>query len=133
MPSPTLPPSEATDALSPAGDHEAVLDLCLKLLNKHLREDICDIRDSGLGNNMDIPDLSARIARAVPDELRQACLFWPIHLMASSYVSEPVSVTLLEFCTCHLLHWLEVLSLLGELFSARKHLPGVVAWSQVSV
>jgi hypothetical protein len=132
MPSPTCPPSEVADALSPAGDHEAVLDRCLKLLNEHLHQDICDIRDSGLGNT-DIPDLSARIARALPDAVRQACLLWPVHLMATSCVSETVSVALLEFCTHHLLHWLEVLSLLGELSSARERLPDIMAWSQVSI
>jgi WD40 repeat protein len=33
----------------------------------------------------------------------------------------------------HLLHWLEVLSLLGELMPAEGHLPKMIAWCQVNV
>jgi hypothetical protein len=118
--------------ISPGGNHEAVLYRCLLLLNKHLRQDICEIRNPGLAN-VDVPDLPARIARSVPEAVRYACVAWPVHLAGSGSLSGTVSAALLDFCTKHLLHWLEVLSLLGELSSAGNHLPKIIAWCQVSV
>jgi hypothetical protein len=120
------------DMVDPAETHRDLLDFCLGLLNHHLREDICDIRNPGLAN-ADVPDLPARIARSVPETVRYACESWPMHLMGSGSVSGTVSAPLLEFCTEHVLHWLEVLSLLGELSYAGNHLPKVIAWCQVSL
>jgi hypothetical protein len=119
-------------AISIGEDHESLLDCCLSLLNKDLRQDMCDIRNPGLAN-ADVPDLRARMARAVPEALRYACLWWPVHLIAIGSISAIVSTTLREFCRTHLFHWLEVLSLLGELSSAGKHLDRIMQWCQVSV
>jgi hypothetical protein len=116
----------------PADLHETLLERCLSLLNEHLRRDMCEIRDPGLANT-DVPDLPARIARCVPEAVRYACVSWPVHLAASDTVSETMSTGLLDLCTNHLLHWLEVLSLLGELSSAGKHLPKMIAWCEVSI
>jgi hypothetical protein len=117
--------------MDPADSHHDLLERCLGLLNNHLREDICDIRNPGL-TNADVPDLPARMARSVPEAVRYACVSWPIHLLACDSVSGTVSAALLDFCTKHLLHWLEVLSLLEELSSAGKHLPKIIAWCEVS-
>jgi WD40 repeat protein len=118
--------------VSPADYHEALLDRCLSLLNEHLRQDICEIRNPGLAN-ADVPDLPARIGRSVTEALRYACVSWPVHLVGSSSLSGTVSAALLDFCAKHLLHWLEVLSLLGELMPAEGHLPKMIAWCQVNV
>jgi hypothetical protein len=116
---------------SPANNHYALLNRCLSLLNEHLCQDICDIRNPGIAN-ADVPDLPARIARSVPEAVRYACVSWTVHLAASDSVSGTVSTALLDFCTGHLLHWLEVLSLLGRLSAAGK-LPGIMKWCQVSM
>jgi hypothetical protein len=118
--------------VSPPDHHEALLYGCLSLLNEHLRQDICEIRNPGLAN-ADVPDLPARISRSVTEAVRYACVSWPTHLIASGSVSGTVSAALLDFCTEHLLHWLEVLSLLGELSSAGNHVPKVITWCQVSL
>jgi hypothetical protein len=118
--------------VSPRNDHEALLNRCLSLLNEHLRQDICEIRNPGLAN-ADVPDLPARIARSVPEAVRYACVAWPVHLAGSGSLSGKVSAALLHFCTEHLLHWLEALSLLEELYSAHYHLQKVVAWCRVSL
>jgi hypothetical protein len=120
------------DMVDPAENHRYLLDLCLRLLNHHLREDICDIRNPGLAN-ADVPGLPARIARSVPEALRYACVSWPMHLVGSGSVSATVSAAFLDFCAEHILHWLEVLSLLGELSSAGNYLPKIIAWCQVSL
>jgi hypothetical protein len=115
-----------------AKTHMDILYRCLCLLKTHLRQDICELRHPGLPN-ADIPDLSARMARFVPEALRYACISWPVHLIASGSVSGPVSAALLDFCKNHLLHWLEVLSLLGELTAAGKHRAEMMAWCEVSI
>jgi hypothetical protein len=118
--------------VSPVNSHEVLLDRCLSLLNEHLRQDICDIRNPGLAN-MGIPDLPARIAHSVPEAVRYACVAWPVHLVGNTSLSGTVSAALLRFCTEHLLHWLEVLSLLNELSSAGRYVPQIMAWCQVSL
>jgi hypothetical protein len=118
--------------VSPQDGHEALLNRCLSLLNEHLRQDMCEIRNPGLAN-ADVPDLRARIARYVPEPVRYACVAWPVHLVGIRSLSDTVSAALLHFCTEHLLHWLEVLSLLEELSSAGNHAPKVIAWCQVSL
>jgi hypothetical protein len=119
------------DVVDPAEAHRDLLECCLRLLNNHLREDMCNIRDPGFAN-AHVPDLPARIARSLPEAVRYACVSWPMHLMGSGSVSATISAALLEFCTEHVLHWLEVLSLLGDLSYAGNHIPKVIAWCQVS-
>jgi hypothetical protein len=118
--------------VSPRDNHEALLNRCLSLLNEHLRQDICEIRNPGLAN-ADVPDLRARIARSTPEAVRYACVAWPVHLAGSGSLSGTVLAALLHFCTEHLLHWLEALSLLEKLSSAGDHIPKVLAWCQVSL
>jgi hypothetical protein len=120
------------NVVQPAKDHRDLLERCLRLLNDHLREDICNIRNPGLANAI-VPDLPARIARYVPAAVRYACVAWPMHLVGSGSVSGTVSAALLDFCTEHLLHWLEVLSLLGELSSAGYYIPKIISRCQVSL
>jgi hypothetical protein len=114
-----------------AENHRKLLHRCLGLLNKHLRQNICDIRHPGLAN-ADIPDLFTRIATSLPNAARYACVSWLIHLVASGPASGALSEVMLGFCTDHLLHWLEALSLMGELSSAAERLSQVIEWCQVN-
>jgi hypothetical protein len=117
---------------SPVDHHQMLLERCLSLLNEHLCHDICGIRNPGLANK-DVPDLPARIARFVNEAVRYACVSWSTHLVGSGFVFAAVSAGLLDFCAEHLLHWLEVLSLLGELSSLGSHVKKVIAWCQVCI
>jgi hypothetical protein len=105
---------------------------CLQLLNGHLRHDMCGIRNPGLAK-VEIQDLPERLTQSVPESVRYACEFWQVHLVACDALAESVSAALLALCTDHLLHWLEALSLLGELSSAGKCLARSIAWCQVSI
>jgi hypothetical protein len=122
--------SDERFVVKPTEHQQALAHRCLQLLNKHLRYDICEIRNPGWAND-DIQDLSARLATFVPEAVRYACVFWPVHLLAGSSLTQSASETLLVFCTDHLSHWLEALSVLGELSSACKNLPRIVVWCQV--
>jgi hypothetical protein len=117
--------------VKPMEHQHQLLSNCLRLLNTNLRYDVCGIQNLGRAN-AEIPDLPERLAKSVPEAVRYACLFWPVHLIAGGFLADSASAVLLEFCAHHLLHWLEALSLIEELSSAGKHLPRVTAWCQVS-
>jgi hypothetical protein len=116
--------------VDPAETHSTLLARCLQLLHTLLRQDICDIRDPGCAN-VDVLDLPARIAHALPEAVLYACRSWPAHLIGSGTISERMSSELLNFCTQHLLHWIEVMSLLGELSSAGQYLLETREWCKV--
>jgi hypothetical protein len=115
----------------PAEHQHELLYRCLQLLNRHLRHDVCGIRNPGLAK-VEIQYLPERLTQSVPESVRYACGFWQVHLVASGSLAVSVSAALLGLCTDHLLHWLEALSLLGEVSSASEHLPRSIVWCQVS-
>jgi hypothetical protein len=117
--------------VKPAEHQHELLYRCLELLNKNLCYDVCGIRNPGLANG-EIPNLAQHVAESVPEAVRYSCRFWQVHLVTGGALTEPGCAGLLELCTDHLLHWLEVLSLLEKLHSASKHLPRSIAWCQVS-
>ena len=84
---------------------------CLRIMNQHLKEDMCDLRYPGwacktgsVGSNV--------IDQCIAPELKYSCRHWITHLQASEIkVCDNDEVHL--FLKTHFLHWLETLSLLG--------------------
>jgi hypothetical protein len=100
---------------------------CLEIMNAGLRRDICNIRDPWVSNRA-VADLEERLVCAVPLELRYACQYWHIHLQYEDVASDSNLLAALEtFCTRHLLHWVELISLLNKLPSARVELESLLA------
>jgi hypothetical protein len=87
---------------------------CLEILNTGLREDICDIKNPSLANS-EVTDLDQRLDHVAPSELRYACNHWHVHLRLAASTSFGLIERLETFCSLHLLHWIELLSLLGDL------------------
>jgi hypothetical protein len=99
---------------------------CLEIMNDGLRRDICDIRDPSVPNR-EVAGLKERLAGEVPSELRYACQYWHIHLQYAGVFSDSGLLAALDvFCTRHLLHWVELLSLLNKLPSARVELESLL-------
>jgi hypothetical protein len=94
--------------------HLRLAESCLRIMNKCLRKDICRIRDPSLFNT-EVIDLGKRLANRVSPQLRYACRFWHVHFELAGTVSAGIDSHLGKFCKKHLLHWLELLSLLDEL------------------
>jgi hypothetical protein len=90
---------------------------CLEIMNTLLRQDICNIRDPSLFND-EVDGLDQLLEHAAPSELRYACKYWHIHVCSSTAATSSLTESLEVFCTTHLLHWIELLSLLGEIRSA---------------
>jgi hypothetical protein len=113
-----------------AAHHTYILSRCIALMKKYLKEDICEIGDASLLNS-EIADLPERLKKYVPSELRYACQHWITHLSHSS-PDEALINELEDFCSDHLLHWLEALSLLDALPSSLRSLPDALEWCKVS-
>jgi hypothetical protein len=89
---------------------------CLEIMNTGLREDICDIQDHSLAND-EVADLEERLERVAPSELRYACNYWHVHLRLAGSTSSGLIEQLETFCSFHILHWIELLSLTGDFAS----------------
>jgi hypothetical protein len=87
---------------------------CLEIMNAGLRENICDLEDPSLPNN-EVVDLELRLEHAASPELRYACKYWHVHICSANVTSPDLIKCLEMFCTSHLLHWVELLSLLDDI------------------
>lgn len=91
--------------------HRDIARSCLKSMRRCLRKDICNVGSPGT-RRADID--SQRIRHYLSPYLQYSCRYWVYHLeqsQASDLASEIGSVQL--FLQKHLLHWVEVMSLLG--------------------
>ncbi|KAJ7192655.1 hypothetical protein GGX14DRAFT_594255, partial [Mycena pura] len=108
---------------------------CFRVLNSQLRFNICDLEDSHI-LNVDIPDLSSRIAEHISAELKYGCIFWSSHLFWSQHpqyggIDNDVLFELKDLLSHRFLHWLEVLSLLKQVPIATESLK--ITWKCMEV
>jgi hypothetical protein len=93
---------------------------CLDVMQKGLRRDPCALGIEPKPNRQ-IPDLDKRITELIPEPLQYACQFWALHLCQSPVEDIDLYMRLHRFAHDHLIHWLEVLSLMqimdGSIFS----------------
>jgi hypothetical protein len=99
--------------------HNKLLALkCLECMNKYLRENLCGIEELDATNN------TAVYRDSIQDGVVYACCCWALHIRhgvgsshQSSFVDEILLVVRIFFKE-HLLHWIEVMSLLRQLKGA---------------
>jgi hypothetical protein len=115
---------------------------CLALLNRHLRYNIANLEDPDVANS-DVEDLDGHLHRAIchkeddiglslPEALFYAARHWAAHIVSITAVDSKLADTLTCFCHDHLLHWLELLSLIRSLaFSIQTDLLAVIHWIEV--
>jgi hypothetical protein len=115
----------------PTEVHMTLACRCLELINNELRKDMCDIKDPALLNR-EVSDLQHRLSQAAPHQLRYACKFWLVHLRLAGTPSADVMDRLVLFTQKHLLHWLEMLSLMDELSVVQCDVPPLLAHLNVS-
>lgn len=112
--------------------HNRLAIACFKLLvdEEILHRNICDLEDPMLHKSQ-IPDLTGRLARAIPPHVLYACLHWADHLIRG----QPYNDTLIlfdTFCSTRLLVWLEVISYVDGLDNAALQLQNARRWYRVS-
>jgi hypothetical protein len=103
---------------------------CLQIMTADLRRDICDIRDPSL-SNANVPNLNQRLDSNAPAQLRYACKYWHVHVQSAGCFDLDLTTALDAFCTKHLLHWLELLSLMNDVPVALRDLPLLLSYLEV--
>jgi len=102
--------------VDPAGHHAEILLACLRLMEKRLKRNICNLDDYVVLS--EIKDLSSQQKTYIGDALGYACQFWTKHLLeipSSSPRIEEVQKAIDKFFMVDLLHWIEVLVLTRSL------------------
>jgi len=102
--------------VEPAVHHTEILLSCLRLMEKRLKRNICNLDDYAVLS--DVKDLSTYKKDHIGAALEYACQFWTKHLLeipSSSPHAEEVQRAIDKFFTVHLLHWIEVLALIRNL------------------
>jgi hypothetical protein len=94
---------------------------CLAVMNEQLKMDICGLSDYTTLNS-DVTDLHGRLTLCIPESLRYACRFFAQHICDSSNPGETITDTLNLFLTSNSLHWIEAMSLLGDISQAEESL-----------
>jgi hypothetical protein len=113
--------------------HERMAVQCIQILNTRLRKNICDIPDPSVPNS-EVPSLVKKLTAVAPEELRYAAKHWVAHLIAVMDVCGDDSELmgyLNEFCSKHLLQWLELMSLLNELQMVHGNLLPLIVMMKV--
>ncbi|KAF2963124.1 hypothetical protein GQX73_g10456 [Xylaria multiplex] len=89
--------------------HKQLADDCLRIMNKTLRTDICDVRWPGTR----YADIDQQIiSNKLTPEVQYACQYWVHHVKeAGNYLFNVDQVH--RFLQQHFLHWLEALCLMG--------------------
>jgi hypothetical protein len=122
-----------TDAryfVSSAQYHSLLALRCLQIMNTDLRRDICELWGCFLLNS-DVADLDQRLDRNVSVQLRYACKHWHVHVQLAGCFHPNVITALDIFCTKHLLHWLELLSLINHVPVTLRDLPLFLSYLDV--
>ena len=115
--------------VEPAGHHLRILLACLRLMGRRLKRNICKLDDYAILS--EVKDLSTRKKGHIGDALEYACRFWTKHLLSvpsSSPHAEEVQEAIDKFFTTHLLHWIEVLALTGNLDAGVYAINDVEQW-----
>jgi hypothetical protein len=118
-----------------ASDHLHIIEHYLELMNDSLRYDICQIRDPSL-LNAEVVDLEGRLIKHVSESLRYACRFWVTHWLEhirTAGTQSRIPTGLEAFCEQHLLHWIEVLSLTGNLYAVQRTMLNLISVMKVNL
>jgi hypothetical protein len=116
--------------LDSAVDHASLALRCLRIMNKSLRYNICEISDPDVPN-AEVTDLKMRLATHATEVLRYASCFWMTHTAKSGPPDDQLREELAIFCRKNLFHWLELLSLLQFWSSTESEILRVIEWCEV--
>ena len=128
-------PKQCTDNQffkDPSIHHVEILLSCLNLMRARLVGNICKLDDRAVLS--EVRDLPARRKEYIGDALEYACCFWTSHLVMIPATRESVKQVqdaINQFSTMHLLFWIEVLSLVGDLDVGVYSLNNVKQWCKL--
>ena len=102
--------------VEPTVHHVGILLSCLRLMKERFKVNICNLDDYTVLSK--VQDLSTCRKDYIGDALVYACQYWTKHLLCipgSSPCVQEVQEAIDQFFKTHLLHWIEVLVLMGDL------------------
>ena len=107
---------------------------CLKLMNAKLQFNFFGLKTSYVLNK-DIPELDDHIEKVKSTALDHASYFWASYLQkdCDNKLQLEVQEAVEKFLMVHLLHWLEIMSLMGTVNHAAHLLLSAANWSHVSI
>ncbi|KAL1613181.1 hypothetical protein SLS60_001413 [Paraconiothyrium brasiliense] len=103
--------------------HEKLVSRCLDVMDSQngLRRDLCRLKMSEISGvverSLDVDTLS----KSIPPVLQYACRYWTTHLKKSKIVLKDGG-SIHRFLQKHFLHWLEAMSLMGEIHATVSEL-----------
>ena len=114
--------------VDPSIHHREIMFSYLNLIKDRLKRNICNLDDFATLSEVEDPPTLQQIH--IGDALEYACCFWTNHLMKIPGSSPNVEVqkAIDEFFTKHLLFWIEVLSLTGNLNIGIYALNSILQW-----
>jgi hypothetical protein len=109
--------------------HKHMTERCLSQLNKLLHYNMCNLTDASLFNH-EVADLLTQVNEHISAALRYSCRYWISHWLDHSRAAglqAQVPRGLDELCEQHLLHWIEVLSLVGDTEAVQRVMPELIS------
>ena len=115
--------------VDPSIHHAEILLSCLHMMEKRLKRNICGLDDYADLSSVD--DISVHRESHIGDALEYACQFWTKHLVqspSSGSDTRKVQQAIEKFFTVHLLSWIEVLIIVGNLDVCIHSIDDIQQW-----
>ncbi|KAH7913261.1 WD40-repeat-containing domain protein [Hygrophoropsis aurantiaca] len=123
----THPTRSATFRIDPTSHEGSLAEATYHIMKSELRFNICQLETSYISND-GVPGLSTRISEFIGGHLSYSCRYWMHHVHAT--VRTPAIIQGVENFTSELfLYWLEVISLIQGMSSAKRTLLLLLDWS----
>ncbi|EIW79034.1 hypothetical protein CONPUDRAFT_166870 [Coniophora puteana RWD-64-598 SS2] len=107
----------------PKVSHQRLVCMCLRLMKRDLRKDICGLEDPSKLHS-EFEDFIYRREAYISGALRYACLYWPYHLLRSE-CTEETRALVVYFVKKQLLFFVEASAIIGSLHAAVNGLTDV--------
>jgi ABC-type dipeptide/oligopeptide/nickel transport system ATPase component len=111
--------------------HQLIALKCLKLMNRSLKYNICDMPKELTVSRRERANSPENVGK-ISEALKYSCIYWADHLAEVKVFDAKLIGSLRVFLHEHLLHWIECISILNELHTGVKSLGGIVSVLLVS-
>ncbi|KAF5366068.1 hypothetical protein D9757_012392 [Collybiopsis confluens] len=115
--------------ISQEGCHEMLANMCLKVMMRNLKFNICNLETSSVRNS-EMLDLEDRIEQQIAPQLQYSATWWGYHVENGNCLNE-TSTNMIDFMSgSHLIFWMECMSLLRKVTGIKMNTKKVAAWSR---
>ncbi|KAF5374066.1 hypothetical protein D9757_010745 [Collybiopsis confluens] len=115
--------------ISQEGCHETLANMCLKVMMKELKFNICKLETSSIRNS-EILDLEDRIEQYISPQLQYSAKWWGYHVEKGNCLNA-TSTSIGELITgSHVILWMECMSLLKKVTEIKINGRKVAVWSR---